>query len=573
MQKINWFVMVLLLGILSACGSSTITITGVAITPSPNNLALEAGATVTLTSTVTGTGAFNNAVTWSVVSGAGTLSNITDTSVVLTAPNLGANSEVKVRAVSVQDSSKTKDITFKVNGNGGTVSDVAVLASLVALREGGSSELQGIVNGTGAINTNLNWTLEPSGFGTLSSSAGIKVTYTAPTTSFGKVVRITASSVQDSSKRKTIFLSVNPIKASIAAGSSHSLALKTDGTLLSWGVNNEGQLGDSTNRTRDTPVLVTNASNIVAIAAGGTHSLALKADGTLLAWGDDGDGQLGDNTEFSRKSSPINVADATDIIAIAAGAEFSLALKSNGTMLSWGDNLSGQLGDGTDELRQSKPVPVTNATDVIAIAAGSLHSLALKADGTLLSWGSDTFGQLGNDPSLQLRRVPVSVLGASNIVAIAAGGTHSLALKVDGTLLSWGNDNSGQLGDNDLLSKQSTFVPVSNAKDIISIAAGLANSLALQADGTVLSWGSDNAGQLGNNDELSDSPIPMPVADATNIVTLAAGGSHSLALKADGTMLSWGFNLDGQLGAGLALNTKKPTPISVLLGIFKIRVP
>jgi alpha-tubulin suppressor-like RCC1 family protein len=573
MKNLSWFILLfVLVGVLGACGSPASTVTGIAITFSPSSETLEAGGTVTLTAKVSGTGAFNNAVTWSVVSGAGTLSNITDSSVVLTAPNLGASSVVQVRAVSVQDSSKTKDITFRVSPNGGTVSDVAIVASVVALREGDSSELQGIVNGSGAINTNLNWTIDSGGVGTLSSPTGVKVTYTAPTTSFGKVVRITASSVQDSSKRKTIFVSVNPIKASIAAGVGHSLALKTDGTLLSWGANNQGQLGDSTSTTRATPVSVANALDIVAIAAGTGFSLALKSDGKLLAWGDDGDGQLGDNTEFSSKSSPTNVAVATDIIAIAAGAEFSLALKSDGTVLSWGDNLSGQLGDSADELRQPQPVLVTNATDVIAIAAGALHSLALKADGTVLSWGSDTFGQLGNDSTLKAQLAPVSVLNASNIVAIAAGSGHSLALKADGTLLSWGSDNNGQLGNNDSLTNNPTPVSVSSAKDIIAIAAGTSHSLALKADGTLLSWGSDTAGELGNNDELSNSPIAVPVADAMNIVAIAAG-SHSLALKADGTLLSWGSNLDGQLGANLALNTKKPTPVSVLLGTFKIRVP
>ncbi len=575
MKQLNWFIcLTLCISVLVACGSPTATITRVSITVAPSAQPLDAGGTVTLNAIVTGTGAFNTAVTWSVVSGAGTLSEITASSAILTAPNLGVDSVVQIRAVSLQDSSKTKDVTLRVNKNGGTVNDVTIVASIVALREGSSSELQGIVNGTGAINTDLNWTIDSAGVGTLSSSTGAKVTYTAPSTTFGKVVRITASSVQDSSKRKTIFLSVNPVKASIAANVSHSLALTTDGNLLSWGDNDFGQLGDAgLSPFREIPEIIPNVSNIVAIATGSGHSLALKSDGTLLSWGDDSNGQLGDDDILANKSSPVPVDGALNIIAIAAGSDYSLALESDGTLLSWGQNSRGELGDGTTingsgttTNFRAKPVSVLNASDIIAIAAGSNHSLALKADGKLLSWGFNKAGQLGNGSSSAsiFGTVPNFVL-INNIVAIAAGGSHSLALKSDGTLLSWGRDELGQLGDDSALADKTTPVAVGLASNIVAIAAGRNSSMALDSKGTLLSWGQNSGGLLGIDKVSAFEPLPIKSIFVTNAVAISAVGSSAIALKFDGTMLGWGSH------SGTGINTFIPNP--VVLGIFKIRVP
>ncbi len=576
MKQLNWFIcLTLCISVLVACGSPTATITGVSITASPSAQPLDAGGTVTLNAIVTGTGAFNTAVTWSVVSGAGTLSEITTSSAILTAPNLGVDSVVQIRAVSLQDSSKTKDVTFRVN-KGATVSDVTIAASLVALREGSTSEIQATVLGTGAFSSEVNWTLEPSGFGTLSSSTGANVTYTAPAISFGRVVQITASSVEDSSKRKSIFLSVNAVKASIAAGSFHSLALKTDRTILSWGSDTNGQLGDGGSSTDQfLPVSVANATNIVAIAAGDSHSLALKFDGTILSWGNDFKGQLGDGGSNTNQSAPVPVTGAKNIVAIAASESNSLALKEDGTILAWGSDAFNQLGNGAVNETKSVPVPVLNAINIVAIAAGRRHALALQADGRLLSWGSDEDGQLGDGGTNSDKDAPTFIPNVNNIIAIAAGEDFSLALKADGTMLSWGSDEFGQLGDSAELSDKVAPVVVAGVTNIIGIAAGLNYALALKADGTLISWGSDEGGKLGNPNSSDNQPTFVPALIATNIVAISAGAFHSLALKSDGTMLSWGNFFFGQLGQDTNSPTFNPNvPSPVALGQFnKIRVP
>ena len=367
----------------------------------------------------------------------------------------------------------------------------------------------------------------------------------------------------------------------IAAGEYHSLALKSDGTVVGWGDNSYGQTNSPAG-----------LSNVVAIAAGGRHSLALKSDGTVVGWGDNGYGQT---------NSP---AGLSSVVAIAAGGLHSLALKSDSTVVGWGDNGNGQT---------NSPAGLSN---VVAIAAGGYHSLALKyvcftrpnapsaltataasankidlswtdsssnedgfriersADGTnftqiaqvlantasyrdacvwpsttyyyrvracnaggnsdysnqasattpvlcptyVVGWGDNDYGQTSVPPSL------------TNVVAIAGGYYHSLALKSDGTVVGWGDNGSGQTNSPAGLS------------NVVAIAAGYYHNLALKSDSTVVGWGDNGNGQ-------TNSP-----AGLSNVVAIAAGGWHSLALKSNGTVVGWGWNGNGQTNspAGLA---------------------
>ncbi len=453
------------------------------------------------------------------------------------------------------------------------ITAITVTASQVALRGGNSSQLQANVFGDGAFDPTITWMLEPSGFGTLSSGAGNSVLYTAPTNSTGRVVRITARSVEADKRQQTVFLSVNPRQASLAAGGAHSLALKSDGTVLSWGWDGDGQLGDNQAlEPKATPVNVNPATGIVAIAAGGNHSLALKSDGTVLAWGRDNAGQLGNDLALEDKPKPVSVSGLTGIIAISAGYAHSLALKSNGTVYAWGDDADGQLGDDPVLLEQPLPVLVSGVNTIVAIAAGGSHSLALKSDGTVLAWGNDANGQLGNDAAFANKRTAEAVSGATGIVAVSAGNSYSFAIKSDGSLLAWGDDENGQLGDGVVSTNQPTPVAVPAASFIVAAQAGRAHSLALKSDGTMLAWGSDTNGQLGDDAALVSRAIPKAVALAEGVVAIAVGNRHSLALKQNGTLLSWGADINGELGDDIALENK-PLPVSVLLGANIIRLP
>lgn len=197
------------------------------------------------------------------------------------------------------------------------ITAITVTASQVALRELGSSQLQANVFGTGDFDPAVIWSLEPSGFGSLSSGSGGNVLYKAPLNTAGGVVRITARSVEAEKRQQTVYISVNPRQTSIAAGSTHTLALKSDGTMLSWGWDANGQLGnDVALEAKATPVAVNPISNVVAVAAGGRHSLALKSDGIVYAWGADFAGQLGNDVALEENPIPVSVLLGANLIRV-----------------------------------------------------------------------------------------------------------------------------------------------------------------------------------------------------------------------------------------------------------------
>ena len=190
-----------------------------------------------------------------------------------------------------------------------------------------------------------------------------------------------------------------------------------------------------------------------------------------------------------------------------------------------------------------------------SVATGDSFTLALKSDGTVWAWGSNSYGQFGNGITLGTiasNSTPVQVSDFSGVIAIAAGEANSLALKADGTVWAWGSNSYGQFGNGITLgtiASNSTPVQVSDFSGVIAIAAGEANSLALKADGTVWAWGSNSYGQLGNG-TTSDSSTPVQVMGLSGVIAIASGGYHSLALKSDGTVWDWGYNIDGELGTG-----------------------
>jgi|GEM_PF-530121 len=386
----------------------------------------------------------------------------------------------------------------------------------------------------------------------------------------------------------------------IVGGSDQTIALKSDGSIWAWGENDNGEVG---NGSFDAKVLlpVQVLTDGVSIAAGDDHSMAIRSDGTVWAWGANNDGQLGINdTEADNKSTAIRVKGAegegvlSDITAISGGEDHSLALKSDGSVWAWGEDLHGQVGvndnKGADKFYPVQVVGVDGVgslTEVSSIAAGDDHSLALKIDGTVWAWGEDNDGQLGdNDGNGEDKLTPVQVKGSggngflTDIVGIAAGEDHSLALKSDGTVWAWGENDDGQLGDNDD-TKADKLTPVQvtglagagNLTNVVAIAAGKDHSLAMKADGSVWAWGEDTDGQLGDNDSASSKPdklTPVQVRDSSGsgffdkATAISAGKDHSLALKSDGSAWAWGENLNGQIGNRDGTGSDQIVPVKVL---------
>jgi alpha-tubulin suppressor-like RCC1 family protein len=335
--------------------------------------------------------------------------------------------------------------------------------------------------------------------------------------------------------------------SAISTGGLHSLALLSNGTVMAWGANEFGQLGDGTEIPSDVPVPVSGLSGVTAISTGFNHSLALLSNGTVMAWGWNGFGQLGDGTTSS-SNVPVAVSGLSGVVAISAsggGGEHSLALLSNGTVMAWGDNSNGQLGAGTTTGLETcyegnfsypscsrTPVPVSGLSEVSAISAGGLHSLALLNDGTVMAWGFDGYGQLGNGKagSEGQSDVPVAVSGLSEVSAISGGDQHSLALLRDGTVMAWGFNNDGQLGIGSPLPTNSDVpLAVSGLSGVTAISGGYIHSLALLSNGTVMAWGGNQSGSLGTGDWRARY-APVAVSGLSEVSAISAGYVNSLAI-------------------------------------------
>ena len=315
----------------------------------------------------------------------------------------------------------------------------------------------------------------------------------------------------------------------VAAGGTHSLALLADHTVVAWGGNTHGQLGDGALAASNVPVSVTGLGGVKAIAAGGSHSLALLANGTVMAWGNNESGQLGNATRTDSEV-PVAVQGLTGVRAVSAGGEHSLALLNNGTVMAWGANESGQLGTGGTK---SSPVPVAiqGLTGVSAISAGGDFSLSVLANGTVKAWGSDELGQLDNAAGVEsgASTVPVPAEGLAGVTAVAAGTSHGLALLGSGSVVAWGSDSAGELGNGVITAREEAPVPVSGLSGVTAISAGGQLSAALLGSGSIMTWGTNAWGALG--DALSGSPgdVPVAVRGLQKAASVSVGGLHMLA--------------------------------------------
>ncbi len=332
------------------------------------------------------------------------------------------------------------------------------------------------------------------------------------------------------------------------------------GSVWTWGSNGAGELGDGTTITRLTPVQINGLSDVIAIAGGegDGYTIALKSDGTVWTWGYNGHGELGDGTTTNRLT-PVQVINLSNVTAIAGGEGHTVALKSDGTVWTWGWNGAGALGDGTTTQRLS-PVQVSGITNVTAIASGFDHTIAIKSDGTVWTWGGNYDGELG-DGTTTNRLTPVQVNGFSNVIATAGGGGHTIILKSDGTVWTSGYNACGQLGDGTTTNRL-TPVRVNGLSDIVAVASGYGHTIALKSDGTVWTWGNIGCGKMGGS-IITDRLVPIQENGISNVIAIAAGYRHIIALKSDNTVWTWGYNGAGQLGDNTTIDRLTPVQVNL----------
>jgi alpha-tubulin suppressor-like RCC1 family protein len=353
----------------------------------------------------------------------------------------------------------------------------------------------------------------------------------------------------------------------ISGGRTHAFFICNGGNLRSWGYNNYGELGNGNYTDTNVPVWASNPSliNIADVSAAENYTLVLKDDSTVWGVGQNNHGQIGigsfvGSTLTTQVHGPGNVGFLTGITAIATGFGHAVALKSDGTVWTWGFNMYGQIGNGTNT-NCNVPVLVSSLSGIVSIGAGLHQSFAIKNDGTVWVWGCNNMGQLGLG-NLTNSNIPIQNTLLTSIVAIAGGWRHGIALKNDGTVLAWGVNQYGQLGNGNFVDS-SVPVPVNGLTGIIAIDCGHHHSLALKSDSIIWSWGHNNWGQLGDGTYV-DRNLPVPVNVLTQVTEFSAGGYFSLAIKINGTAWSWGENNEGELGNGHNTAVNNPGQITGL---------
>jgi len=363
------------------------------------------------------------------------------------------------------------------------------------------------------------------------------------------------------------------LPVNIDGGDNHTVFLQ-EGNVWVWGDNTTGQLGNGTLILSDKPFAYSVLSSIKEVSAGSNHTVALQANGSVWSWGSNEFGQLGINSNILYKEVPTLISGLSKIIEISTGGHHTIALKSDGTLWSFGLDDSYQLGLGltNSALPRTSPAQVLSSTgsgylsDIKGISAGYAHNLALKQDGTLWSWGDNTFGQLGTG-NRTYSSLPLKVAGSTEIKGISAGGlglmgSHSLAVDSNGNVWSWGANNKGQLGNG---ANEDGLIPekvrgedgVGYLQNIRQVSAGGRHSLALDKDGNIWAWGDNTYGQLGDGTN-NDTNVSVRVAGGEKFVQISTGTRHSIAIDTDGQVWVWGFNLKGQLGNGNRVNSNIP---------------
>lgn len=345
----------------------------------------------------------------------------------------------------------------------------------------------------------------------------------------------------------------------LAAGSSHTCVLMSDGTVSCWG--DPPTFGHNDENGKTTPRPILELTDAVSVSAN-SETCAVRADGTVSCWGP----RLSDISTGGTHTqlTAIPMQGITGAVKITAGVEHFCMVMDDASVSCWGDNQYGQVGNGT-EIRDSAmgsaaSAQVVGVADVTAISAGSSHTCAVSKDNTVKCWGYNLHGQLG-DGSTTNRTTATPVANLPAVSAIAAGAWHTCALGKDRTVECWGRNDSGQLGNGTTTSSPSpTATQVAGLTDVKAIAAGGSHTCAIRKDRTVVCWGDNQSGQLGDG-TLTSSTTPVPVSNLTGVVGIAAGGSHTCAVRKDRTVVCWGSNSAGQLGTGD--NTSSPVPVEV----------
>ena len=472
-----------------------------------------------------------------------------------------------------------------------------------------------------------NWKQVSSGF---YHCAAIKTDGTLWTWGQGSYGKLGTNDTTNKSTPVTTFAGGTNWKQ-VSGGGNQTAAIKTDGTLWTWGRNNNGQLGtnDTTQRLTPSttfaggtnwkqvssgsahcaallddgvnkqlflfgnnsnsqlgfPITISipdqvegNHTNWKQVSSGGIHCAAIKTDGTLWTWGSGSDGRLGTGDSTTRSTPVITFVGGTNWKQVSSGGYQNAAIKTDGTLWTWGRGSEGQLGRTSANANRLTPVttfaggtnwadtPTAEPEDLYTISAGiENYCSAIKTDGTLWTWGNGVSGQLGtNDTTTRITPVTTSA-GGTTWKQVSAGTRHCAAIKTDGTLWTWGSGGQGQLGTNDTTQRLTPSTTFSGGTNWKQVSSGGYHCAAIKTDGTLWTWGLGTSGQLGTNDTTNKSTPVTTSAGGTNWKQVSSGNAHCAAIKTDGTLWTWGSGFNGQLGRSNG-SVNRLTPVTTFAG-------
>ncbi len=351
----------------------------------------------------------------------------------------------------------------------------------------------------------------------------------------------------------------------VTAGGPHTCAVLSTGHIDCWGYNGDGQLGNGTISSSDTPVEVLGVSNATEVTAGHDHTCGLLSTGHIDCWGYNGDGQLGNGTASS-SATPVEVLGVSNATEVTAGHDHTCGLLSTGHIDCWGYNFEGELGNGT-EGGSDTPVEVQAISNALQVTAGGPHTCAVLSTGHIDCWGYNDDGELG-DGTASSSDTPVEVLGVSNATEVTAGHDHTCALLSTGHIDCWGYNDDGQLGDG-TISSSDTPVEVQGISNATQVTAGYFHTCAVLSSGRINCWGANSDGQLGNGRTRS-SDTPVEVQGISNATQVAAGGYHTCAVLSSGHINCWGDNFRGTLGDGTISSSDTPVEVQGISNAIQV---
>jgi uncharacterized protein YjdB len=521
-----------------------ISVTGVSVNPASASIGVNG--TQTFTAVVSPSDASNKIVSWSssnpgvaFVNASGVATGLMGGSTVITA--------------TTADGSKTATANLTVVVSNVGAESVSVYPNSVSMVPLGSCQLMAEVLPSDVSNSKVIWSSSNPSV----ASVGIFGLVRALASGSSVITAFSADGQKSANCAVTVFPASESDWSAIAAGGSHSLSVKPNGSLWSFGKNDKGQLGLNSVVDAKVPQLVgVQGVSWSSIAAGTTHSLAITSDGQLWAWGENTYGQLGLGDKTNRLV-PVRVGNDSDWLSVFAGGMHSFAIKTDGSLWGWGYNSNGQLGLG-DTFERVSPVMVGSYTNWVGIGAGYGHTLGIRADGSLWSWGYNSNGQLGFGD--KTNRLAPARLGADNDwIAVSAGYRHSLALRADGSIWSWGLNDKGQLGKGGI-TDGNVPVRIGSGTEWNIVSLGYNHSLSVK-DRRASTWGLNNRGQLGLGDKV-DRQVPSEVYSVSDIVAASLGDNFTLVLTADGRIYGWGENSNGQLGNGTLTDSFDPVVVN-----------